>query len=61
MKKGEYIPFNMLKIKMKTTKNLNDSLKKTKSKRRKRNEKQRRNKLEGGWVLYCNFTDGKFK
>jgi hypothetical protein len=36
MKKGEYIPFNMLKITMKTTKNLNDSLKKNKKQTKKK-------------------------
>jgi hypothetical protein len=30
MKKGEYIPLNMLKITMKTTKIISDSLKKNK-------------------------------
>jgi hypothetical protein len=69
MKKGEYIPFNMLKISMKTTKIPSDSLKKTRSRRRRRNEKWRRNELErgggDGGVLYYNFTigftDEKFK
>jgi len=50
MKKGEYIPLNMLKITMKTTKIISDSLKKTRSKWRRRNEKRRRNELEGGEV-----------